>query len=117
MLPVRSGPLYLVTPSPWCCLSPLWSLVTVSIQQGPGGDWALTVSSVAGDCLYTLSLANISVEESSYSYRDKCCRRREKTVIRLKGEMEEELFLWAEEEDRKRWMESIIIIMQGDNTS
>jgi hypothetical protein len=30
--------------------------------------------------------------------------------------MDEELFLWAEEEDRKRWMESIII-MQGDNTS
>ena len=116
MLPVRSGPLYLVTPSPWFCLSPLWSLVTVSIQQGPSGDWALTVSSGAGDCLYTLSLANISVEESSYSYRDKCCHRREKTVIRLKGEMVEELFLWAEEEDRKRWMESIII-MQGDNTS
>ena len=116
MLPVRSGPLHMVTPGPSCCLSPIWSLVTVSIQQGPSGDWALTVSSGAGDCLYTLPLATITVEESSYSYRGKCCRRREKTIIRLKGEMDEELFLWAEEEDRKRWMESIII-MQGVNTS
>ena len=96
MLPVRSGPLHLVTPSPWCCLSPLWSLVTVSIQQGPGGDWILTISSGAGDCLHTLPLATITVEESPYSYRDKCCLRREKTVIRLRREMEEELFLWAE---------------------
>jgi hypothetical protein len=78
----------------------------VSIQQRPGGDWALTISSGPGDCLYTLPLATISVEESSFRYRDKCCCRREKTVIRLKGEMDEELFLWAEEEDRKRWMES-----------
>ena len=78
-------------------------------------DWALTISSRAGDWLHTLALATITVEESSYSYWDKCCYRREETVIRLREEMDEELLLWAEK-DRKKWVESITIMLM-DNAS
>jgi len=98
----------MVTPSACFCFSPQWSLVTVSLLPAP--QWDLIVVSGIGHLIYSFPLATLMMKKSIYSYRNRCLCRREKHVIKLLGldnisKSQEELMLWAEEEDIKGWLE------------
>ena len=106
----KRGPFFLLRPRkcPWPCVEPKWILVTVSLLQSSSGDHdhILSVVTGGGDCLYSWPVSSITLEKCSYKYRGSYCRRKEKIALRIRKE-EEQIMLWAEDEDEEGWMELI----------
>ena len=113
----KTGPFFLHMPSKWPCVGSKWELVTLSLLQTPTDGHTHTLTVVAGDgnCLYTMYLPQITMKKIKYNYKGSSCSSKNKIVLEIIGENNEDIVLWAEEEDLEGWEEIITNAMTMKN--